>query len=218
VDHTPANIRCGATLLEQFPEAKLIHVVRDGRAVSASILPLDWGPNTIDEAAHNWMQRLAVALAAESYLGHDRIMRVRYEDVVRDPDRVLRTVCAHVGIDFQSQMTEGDGFDSPAYTARQHTLVGRRPDASRIDAWKSCLTERQIEIFESIAGELLSYLGYDLCFGYRARRMTRMERRLGLIRGYCRKKFINRFRLRRRRKLVQPGTCVRRVESSAGRA
>lgn len=44
VDHTPANIRYAWTLLHLFPDAKMIHIIRDGRAVAASILPLDWGP------------------------------------------------------------------------------------------------------------------------------------------------------------------------------
>ena len=40
VDHTPTNIRHLSMLFSEFPEAKAIHLVRDGRGVAASVLPL----------------------------------------------------------------------------------------------------------------------------------------------------------------------------------
>ena len=198
VDHTPSNIRFGHTLVEHFPEAKLIHIVRDGRAVASSLLPLDWGPNTIDKAAYAWMQGMSIGLAAEKFWESDRMIRVRYEDLVRDPDSTLENICKFLKIDYRPEMAEGNGFSVPKYTAKQHSLVGRRPDPTRVEGWKKSLTSRQIEIYESIAAELLYYLGYELCFGWRARKITRMERRLGVIREFCRKKIANRFRLRRR--------------------
>jgi hypothetical protein len=41
IDHTPKNARYAATLFHAFPDARMIHIVRDGRAVAASVLPLD---------------------------------------------------------------------------------------------------------------------------------------------------------------------------------
>ena len=61
VDHTPLNIKYADMLFDLFPEAKMIHLVRDGRAVASSIMPLDWGPNTIDRAASSWVKRFSSA-------------------------------------------------------------------------------------------------------------------------------------------------------------
>src|SRR4030095_1909271 len=47
VEQDPGNVVHIWKLLQHFPDAKFIHIVRDGRAVAASMLPLDWGPNEI---------------------------------------------------------------------------------------------------------------------------------------------------------------------------
>jgi hypothetical protein len=66
VDHTPENVRFASTLFELFRDAKLVHIVRDGRAVAASIMPLPWGPNRIEPAALYWIQHVGQGLAAEA--------------------------------------------------------------------------------------------------------------------------------------------------------
>jgi hypothetical protein len=101
---------------------------------------------------------------------------VRYEDLVTEPEGTLQKVCAFVGIDYDAEMLNGMGFQQPAYASQGHALVGSRPDASRIGAWQSELSARQIEIVESIAGALLRNLGYELLNGGYARRMTDRER------------------------------------------
>jgi hypothetical protein len=63
----------------------------------------------------------------------------------------------------------------PEYTLKQHALVGKEPDASRVDAWEKELTPRQIEIFEFYTGDLLRYLGYPLRYGLKARKPAKME-------------------------------------------
>ena len=176
VDHTPANIRYVTTLLEHFPSAKIIHQVRDGRAVAASVMKLDWGPNTAKEAAQWWTSYVAFGLAAEHVLPPHRILRVRYEDLVTAPQRTLERIGDFCGLDVRPEMLEGRGYLVPAYTARQHNLVTGplRPD--RIDAWKHELPPRQIEIFEYYTGEALSYLGYHLERGLLANPPSALEK------------------------------------------
>ncbi len=165
IDHTPANMRYGATLRDLFPDAKFIHLVRDGRAVAASVLPLDWGPNTVLAAAHWWSEGITPGLAAEVGLSATHIVRVRYEDLVRAPEATLTFLCKHIGLDYEPAMAKGRGFEVGSYTAGQHTLVGQAPDPRRLNAWEQELTQRHIEIFESITGDLLRYLDYPLHFG-----------------------------------------------------
>lgn len=157
VDHTPENLHQAMRLRAAYPEARFVHVVRDGRAATASVLKLDWGPHDVLAASRWWVEAVAHGLAAEAALG---AVRVRYEDLVRDPDHTLQTLCAQIGVLFSAGMTEGQGFEVPTYTQGQHRLVGGRPDPSRIDAWRSALTEREIALFERKAGGLLALLGY----------------------------------------------------------
>lgn len=199
VDHTPSNTRHATTLLDIFPDAKFIHIVRDGRAVSASICPLDWGPNVVAASAPWWAERVGYGLAAEASLGPARVLRVRYEDIVLRTKETVRGVTDFLGLEFSSGMLEAGGFARPAFTRDQHALVGRPPDCSRVDAWRASLTDRQVEIFEYLTADLLSYLGYEPRFGMGATPPTSRERfgfAVNDIAGRC----INKIRRNRRKR------------------
>jgi hypothetical protein len=168
VDHTPTNFRRGLSMLRLFPEARFIHLVRDGRAVAASLLPLDWGPNNVMHAAEFWMARCAAGLSAELELA-GRVLRVRYEDLVTEPEATLRRIAAFAGLEYEPAMALGGGHRPSRYNERQHRLVGQPPDPSRGSSWQESLTAREIEIFEAEAGEFLELLGYRARYGIRAR-------------------------------------------------
>ncbi len=194
IDHTPNNIKFSSTLIDLFPESKFIHIVRDGRAVASSLIPLDWGPNTIDKAAHFWLNRLKYGIEAENYIKKGHIIRIRFEKLVETPQETLEGICTFLNISYQNQMVMGNGFNVPLYTAGQHSLIGKPPDKSRINIWQEKLTSRQIEIFESIAGDTLLKLGYSLHHGLKAREITTTEKLLLNFQDVVRRKFINKIR------------------------
>lgn len=198
VDHTPENISFADTLLKLFPHAKMIHIVRDGRGVASSIMPLDWGPNTIQNAAHWWIESVGFGLASEMYLGADRMMRIRYEDLVQGPEQVLQALCNFLVIDYQPKMLEECGFKVPKYTASQHTLIGQKPDADRAVRWKKQLSPRQVELFENIARDFLILLGYQPQYGISARKSSWLELGGEIVKEIWRKAFINNFKWLRR--------------------
>jgi hypothetical protein len=194
VDHTPANIRQAPTLLELFPQAKVVHIVRDGRAVAGSIMPLDWGPNTAIKAARWWLDAVAYGLALETLLGEGQIVRVRYEDLVRAPEETLRRLCGYLGIDYQPHMVQADGFRPPRYTVRQHALIGKGPHAGQATRWETRLTPRQVEIFESLTHDFLNCLGYPLRYGVKARPPSLAERGIAEAKELVQGQIVNRIR------------------------
>ena len=198
IDHTPENVRHLVTLFEAFPDARAVHIVRDGRAVAASVRQLDWGPNTMIGAARDWAENVGYGLGAETWLGAERIRRIRYEDLVADPEAALRDLCAWLEIDFEPEATRGDGYTRPAYYRyRAHRLIGRAPEAGRAQAWESELSPRQIELFESASGDLLRYLGYPLAHSGGERRVTGRDLVLSMA-GELGMELVNRFRGRKR--------------------
>jgi hypothetical protein len=162
VDHSPTNVMYGARLHAEFPQAKLIHLARDGRAVCASWMPLNWGPNTIIPAAQTWAMHVGHGLAAEAALPATAIRRVSYEELIAEPEKVLQTLCQWLGVPYQATMISGSGLDVPVYTRNQHALIGRPPDAKRADEWRSKLSARDVELFEYATGDLLVHLEYAL--------------------------------------------------------
>lgn len=177
IDHTPLNLQYAGILMKMFPNAKFIHMLRDGRAVASSLIPLDWGPNTVFKAARWWIEKVSYGLGAESYFGDDVVCRVKYEDLVSSPVQILKHICSHLGINYDVNMLRANGFKVPSYTSKQHALIGSEMKPDRIDRWKNELTPREIEIFEGETSDLLYFLDYSLIFNSRARRINKRETR-----------------------------------------
>ncbi len=198
IDHTPENISYTSSLFELFPKAKMIHIVRDGRAVAASILPLDWGPNTVVKASRWWMRMTSFGLAAESMFGPERIMRVKYEDLVLQPETTMRSVSDFLQITYQPNMMQAAGFAPPSYTSRQHNLVGTRPDPAVVTRWEEKLSARQVEIFENLTRDFMTYLGYPLRYGLQAKAPSFSEIQKGKLHELFRGEIANKFKWLRR--------------------
>jgi hypothetical protein len=198
IDHTPGNIRFVPTWHRVLPEARFVHVIRDGRAVAASVLPLDWGPNTATEAARHWALQVVAGLAAAEALGPDLVHTVRYEDLVLEPERTLKLVCDFAGIDYDDRMVDKRDYALPAYTAGQHDLVLSRPDPGRVEAWRDVLRPAQVRAFERLTGELLDLLGYRSDYGISAARQGPAEHYRELAGSAVRRVVLDRLRRRSR--------------------
>jgi hypothetical protein len=168
VDHTPSNIKYTDSLLQEFPDAKFLHLVRDGRGVAASVLKLNWGPNNMEEAAKWWCFNLSFGLAAEQRLGPERIMRVYYEDLLTKTAPTLQKICEFCNIRYVPDMVLGGGFQ-PTDVKKIHKLVGSPPKVSRAEAWKKTLSPRQIQVFENYSAEMLLLMGYEHMYGLKSR-------------------------------------------------
>lgn len=176
IDHTPNSCEHSAYLAQLFPSAKFIHIVRDGRAVMASFKGLPWRYHGAGRICRLWVGKVGQGLAAESYLGPSRCVRIRYEDLVADPAGVLRDLAPFLELAYEPQMVTGQGFGPPILTAQHHALVGKPADPGRISAWEKKLPSREVEIFEGMSGDMLACLGYPLKFGAHAHGQTRWER------------------------------------------
>lgn len=204
VDHTPTNLKHGLSLARLLPDARFIHLIRDGRACMASWRPLDWGPNDPHEAAMYWTLSIAYGLAAEQALGCDRIVRVRYEDLLRDPEGQLRRICEVVDLPYDDAMLHQRDYEIVPYTAEQHAAVTSAPDPARIDAWRQRTATRDVEIFEALAGDVLEALGYTPDVGFGARIRRKDEHAVHALHGGLRRLVLDRVRRQVRRRTSGP--------------
>ena len=160
IDHTPGNCKHSQQLFAHFPSSRFVHLVRDGRAVFASVKWLDWGPSTGKACAQWWLLHVAQGLATES--AHpSRSCRIRYEDFLADPQAELQNLAANLGLDYSPHASKSGGFTLPKHTLHQHKLVGKKIDAGRAQAWESKLQAKDIRQFESLTENLLAILGYE---------------------------------------------------------
>lgn len=163
-----------------LPEARFVHIIRDGRDVMLSVRHLWFSPGpTIEACAADWAARVGRTRALGSEV--DSYLEIRYEALVEFPERTLRNVCRFLDLDFHPRMLayylgasarldehrgryDADGREiiSKAQRLENQRLVTGPPRPDRIDRWKTELSADEVQRFEGVAGEWLDRLGYPL--------------------------------------------------------
>lgn len=167
-------------LHELFPDAKFIHVYRDGRAVANSLLEVgfwrgwqgpdgwragelapsqraEWelhGKSFVALAGIQWKLLMAAMERAASFVPHADFLHVRYEDFVANPLACFRQVAEFCGLAWSTQF--------------EQAISGYHLKTAN-DKWRSDLTPEQQSILESVLSESLQRYGYQTRHEYRAK-------------------------------------------------
>jgi len=164
-DKTPIYTSYVDLIVQIFPTAQFVHLIRDGRDVALSMVD-KWGQDEfhIDLyfAAQSWKKRLYQAFASAAQLGPGRYYELRYEQLTADPEPLLREMCDFMGETFVPAMVEPhrlgrerirpDGF---------HAAVRRPPTTARTGRWRREMSPAEQRLFQAVAGHLLEQLGYE---------------------------------------------------------
>ncbi len=164
-DKTPGSVTQMKMLADLFPEAKFIHIIRDGRAVALSYMERpEWGPSTAAEAAHHWRNRVLRGRRAGSELA-GRYLEVKYEDMVSNPEGTTRRMCDFLGLDYHEQMLNFHKKSEDFISSTKNPDAFRnlaQPIAGELRDWQAEIEASDREVFEAIAGDLLAELGYPV--------------------------------------------------------
>jgi hypothetical protein len=101
---------------------------------------------------------MSLAREAGASLG-DLYHEVRYEELVHDPERVCRDLCAFLDLPYDEailRLHEGRTRTEPGLTAKQKWL----PVTPGLRDWATQMPDPDVERFEAAAGEILDELGY----------------------------------------------------------
>lgn len=160
-DKTPDYVVRMPGIATLLPEARFVHVIRDGRDVAASLLAQEWGPSSPRAAAHHWSRRVRGGRQAGQALG-DRYREIRYEDLVGEPEAVLRGLCGFLALDFDERMLDRTSSAARAMTQAaapmSHTTL-TAPTRRRSDRWEA-LPATARRTIEHTAGRELRLFGY----------------------------------------------------------
>lgn len=170
-DKTPKYARQIRTLHNLWPEAKFVHLIRDGRDVCLSIMDWEridrraigrcatWADDPVSTAALWWEWNVQLGREAGSSLGPKLYHEMRHESLVADPARECAALCAFLGVPYDGTMLrfhEGRTRHEPGLDAKAAWL----PITSGLRDWRSQMAPERLERFEATAGELLDELGY----------------------------------------------------------
>jgi hypothetical protein len=176
-DKTPRNVLHLPFLADALPEARFVHLIRDGRDVVPSVLEHLLGPETMLAGIDYWQDRVTAGRRAGRALGPERYLEVRYEDLVADPAAVQRAVCSFLHLPYRDEMLRytdrADEIIAAGWDPRRHAGVKRAPTKGVRD-WRTTMTRSDAQLFDALAGGLLEELGYGRS-GYPASRRAQVR-------------------------------------------
>ena len=174
---TPAYIRRMLDLHALWPEAKFVHIIRDGRDVCLSVLNWNkaertagryasWEEDPVSTTALWWERKVRKAREDGAALGSGLYHETLYEDLVDDPERECKRLCEFLSVPYDDAMirfAEGKtrtDLPNPRKTPKKAWL----PITSGMRDWRAEMPAKDVERFEAAAGNLLEELGYERTF------------------------------------------------------
>ena len=141
-DDNTWNILYADTLLDMLPHARLIHIIRDPRDVVASFVKQNWCPDNLHHAIKYYQSIIQRWLSIEQSLKKDQYLNIKFEEMIRKPEDIVREMCRFSNLEFQTNMIRID-------LSKSNT--GR---------WKNDFSATEIKTIESELHEEISQLGY----------------------------------------------------------
>ena len=174
-DKSPSYVRHIKLLLDHYPTARVIHIIRDVRDYCVSMRQA-WNKD-IRRAAFQW--GLDVGAAHPLCLANPhRCIEIRYEELLQDPEPQMRRLSDFLGLEFTPEMTQlkrpaeqrGDATGQVEIVRTNFSKFGER------------LSAREVRDVEGLAYDTMKLLGYSPTRAIRQRRMSRVEQKIRRVR------------------------------------
>lgn len=172
-DQTPRNILYAEKILAMFPEAKIIQLIRDPRAVLYS-QKNRWKQRSLgfkDTPVTNLVRVfvnyhpfttcklwLAACRKGKKLQGNNNYMAVKFEDLVDSPETVVGNMCTFLGLDFFPYMLDVPQVGS---SNAVHNANAKGVSRSVVDAWQGKLSPAELWICQKMAAAEMAELDYS---------------------------------------------------------
>jgi hypothetical protein len=174
---TPSYVRHLPELHGSWPEARFVHIVRDGRDVCLSVLGwkkvgkilgryTTWEEDPVSTAALWWERKVRAGHEAGAAFGPGLYHEMRYEDLILDPEGECRALCRFLDLSYDTVMIRfSEGKTRTDLTdARRMPKKAWLPVTSGLRDWRTEMESWDVERFEAVAGDLLDDFGYERAF------------------------------------------------------
>lgn len=163
-----ANNRRIPLLKRIFPDAKFIHLIRDGRAVAYSLLQVAWwndhvlywagktpqqmvsdGFNPLELAAQNWVEEMQSLEQGTALIRADQLLEVRYDELLSNPCEQLQRILDFMGITAKNNASFWNTIESLHLSPKQ-------------EAWTHNWTEAELKMVLDVQQETLKRWNFCL--------------------------------------------------------
>lgn len=173
-DQTPRNLYYLDEILQLFPNAYVVVMVRDARDVLLS-QKNRWrrrflgSPNVpLKQTLRVWSQYHPITtsmlwrsgiVTGDRFNGRERVYTMRFEDLVQQPEAKLRDLCAFIGLEFEPEMMQVPRIHS----SNRADVGGTGIDPSVAGRWRQGgLSNTELFLCQRVAGERLAAHGYEV--------------------------------------------------------
>jgi len=145
-----------------FPNAIVVHIVRDGRDVATSLIKARMGPKTYYACAKLWQSYLKEIKKVEKSCDPKNFIEIKYEDLLKNTEGVLTRICETLQIRYSDRMLQffenSSAYKTDAVNARNlHSPL----IINNAQKWRKAMSKNQILEFEAIADKELLTKGYE---------------------------------------------------------
>ncbi|MDX1627328.1 MAG: sulfotransferase [Fulvivirga sp.] len=142
-----------------------IHLYRDGRDVALSFRYTPVGPKHVYFVAKQWLADQRAAIDIKNKVAKHRYVALKYEDLILNPEETLTYLCNQLNIEYRPEALEFYNSQESIKTARAGKMWENLKKPILPDNFGKYLfqmTSNEIDIFESVAGNMLQKLGYSV--------------------------------------------------------
>jgi len=164
---TPLHLLYLPLIKKVVPDALVIHIIRDGRDVTASlhrigwIRPLPWDRSrALLAPAIFWRWIVSKGRRYGQTMGGD-YLEVHYEDVVQNPRAALARIATFIEQDLDYDHIQQAALGSLRDPNSSFRGDGKETEANTIGRWKHIFTAEQVRDVEYSIGDLLASTGYE---------------------------------------------------------
>jgi len=162
-EKTPAHMMFYTQILKDYPEAKFIVIIRDGRDCVFSNIKEEWTfSNPIKHAAEwNLYMDTYNKLIEEI---PENVYTVRYEDLIENPSKYVKVMTEFVGGNYISKQIEDDTSKSviPKWEKNWKEKASKAPDKTNKYKWKLHKDKQLISHLTYIMQDYLKCHEYDI--------------------------------------------------------
>ena len=186
-DKRPGYYQYIPALLRLFPDAQIVHLIRDGRDCVASLKAMPWFQHDIYVAIATWLEAIAAGRRAARSLPPGSYVELRYEHLAASPAQQLAGLCEFLGEEYDPAMAEPRRVAGIAIPDRKTWHAGTHSEVTPAltGAWQHRLEPWEISLCDTAMGRRLQALGYELSGAPRspAGDLARLARVLALHSG-----------------------------------
>ena len=140
-----------------FPQAKIIHLVRDSRAVGSS--RKKYLNETLQYAVKRWCWSVKEVNKHKNSLN---ILEVKYEDLVEQPEKILKSIANHLGVIYTSEFFKEKSLSLGDDVKPHHFRLNTPITTVELDRWKSELSKDEVAYINLKTHKFLKQYSYPL--------------------------------------------------------